>query len=67
MPGQLELFGDQRHVARSSIWSQLPIEARQRLTELFAEILLSSLRSHATRPKETDHEQLEDPAESSGP
>jgi hypothetical protein len=67
MPGQLELFGDQRRAARSSIWSQLPIEAQQRLTELFAEILLSSLRPNAPRTKETDHEPLEGPGESSGP
>ncbi|MEO8180639.1 MAG: hypothetical protein ABI895_17525 [Deltaproteobacteria bacterium] len=65
MPVQLNLIDDEKPAARLPIWSQLPELARRRVLELFAEILVNSVRSTSNCHAESSHESIEAPDDSS--
>lgn len=67
MPSQLSFFAEQHDVARVSIWLQLPADAQQRVTELFAELLLVAALTHSCTTESSNADSIEDPAVTSGP
>lgn len=67
MPNQLQLFGDEQHIEHASIWSQLPVEAKREIAELFAELLIASLQLSEPCTAETADESSKDPAVASRP
>lgn len=59
MPAQLDLFVLEGARDLRSIWAQLPQAARAEIIELFAALLVASVRA-STTPEEAAHEPLED-------
>ena len=58
MPAQLDLLDSDRAVNPRSIWSQLPASARQEIIELFAALLVATVR-----PSPTTEEAASEPRE----
>lgn len=65
MAVQLRLLGEDDLTDVSSIWLQLPDEARHQVSEQLAELLIKSSRSTTT--EEITNAALEDPAYASVP